>query len=68
MVFFQTSWRRRFGCGALAHLKGKGKTPFSTHLWVNKSLDMPIERFFVLLRIKQKGKLDQLGVEISSFE
>jgi hypothetical protein len=29
-----------------------------------KSLDMPIERFFASYRFEQKGKLDQLGIEI----
>jgi hypothetical protein len=33
-----------------------------------KPLDMPIERFFASLRFEQRGKLDQLGVEIGSFE
>jgi hypothetical protein len=32
------------------------------------SLDMPIERFFASLRFEQRGKLDQLGVEIGSFD
>jgi hypothetical protein len=31
-----------------------------------KSLDMPIERFFASMRFEQKGKLEQLGIEISS--
>jgi hypothetical protein len=29
---------------------------------------MPIERFFTSLRFDQWGKLDQLGVEIGSFD
>jgi hypothetical protein len=33
-----------------------------------KSLDMPIERFFASLRFEQRGKLDQLGLEIGSFD
>jgi hypothetical protein len=33
-----------------------------------KSLDMPIERFLASLRFEQRGKLDQLGIEIGSFD
>jgi hypothetical protein len=33
-----------------------------------KSLDIPIERFLASLRFEQRGKLDQLGVEIGSFD
>jgi hypothetical protein len=33
-----------------------------------KSLDMPIERFFASLRFEQRGKLDQLGIEMGSFD
>jgi hypothetical protein len=33
-----------------------------------KSLDMPIERFFASLRFEHKSKLDQLGIEIGSFD
>ena len=28
---------------------------------------MPIERFLASLRFEQRGKLDQLGIEIGSF-
>jgi hypothetical protein len=33
-----------------------------------KPLDIPIERFLSFLRFDQKGKLDQLGLEIGSFD
>jgi hypothetical protein len=33
-----------------------------------KSLDMPIERFFASLRFEQREKLDQLGNEIGNFD
>ena len=33
-----------------------------------KSLDMPIERFFASFRFEQRGKLDKLGIEIGSFD
>jgi hypothetical protein len=33
-----------------------------------KSLGMPVERFFASLRFEQRGKLDQLGIEIDSFD
>jgi hypothetical protein len=33
-----------------------------------KSLDMPIERFLASLRFEQRGKLDQLGIEIGSLD
>jgi hypothetical protein len=33
-----------------------------------KSLDVPIERFIASLRFEQRGKLDQLGIEIGSFD
>jgi hypothetical protein len=38
-----------------------GDTPFDL-------LDIPIGRFFASLRFEQRGKLDQLGVEIGSFD
>jgi hypothetical protein len=33
-----------------------------------KSLDMHIERFFASLRFEQRGKLEQLGIEIDTFD
>ncbi len=33
-----------------------------------KSLDMPIEQFLASLRFAQRGKLDQLGVNIGSID
>jgi hypothetical protein len=33
-----------------------------------KSLDMPIRRFFASLRFDKREKLDQLGIEIGSFD
>jgi hypothetical protein len=33
-----------------------------------KSLDMPIERFFASLHFEQRGKLDQLGIEVGTFD
>jgi hypothetical protein len=33
-----------------------------------KSLGVPIERFFALLRFEQRGKLNHLGIEIGSFD
>jgi hypothetical protein len=33
-----------------------------------KSLDMLIEQFLASLRFEQRGKLDQLGIEIGSFD
>ena len=33
-----------------------------------KSLGVPDERFFASLRFEQRGKLDQLGLEIGSFD
>jgi hypothetical protein len=33
-----------------------------------KSLEMPIERFLASLRFEQRGKLDQLGIEIGSID
>ena len=32
-----------------------------------KSLDINIERFFASIRFEQKGKLDQLGIEIGYY-
>jgi hypothetical protein len=46
---------------------GEGGSSFVQHR-PQKSLDMPIERFFASLRFEQRGKLDQLGVEIGSFD
>jgi len=46
---------------------GEGGSSFVQHR-PQKSLDMPIERFLASLRFEQKGKLDQLGIEIGSFD
>jgi len=32
------------------------------------SLDIPIERFFASLRLEQREKLEQMGIEISFFD
>jgi hypothetical protein len=34
----------------------------------NELLDVPVERFLASLRFQQRGKLDQLGVEIVSID
>jgi hypothetical protein len=51
--------------------KNKGKQ-FSQLSFVQhrpqESLDLPIERFFTSLRFEQRGKLDQLGIKIGSFD
>jgi hypothetical protein len=31
-------------------------------------LDIPVEQFLACLRFEQRGKLEQLGVEIGSFD
>jgi len=31
-------------------------------------LDVPVERFLASVRFEQRGKLDQLGIEIGSFD
>lgn len=37
-------------------------------LFEKKLLDVPVEQFLVSLRFQQRGKLDQLGIEIGSFD
>jgi hypothetical protein len=56
-------------------IMGKGLLPMPIHrdtIFVQhrpqKSLGMPIERFFASLRFEQRGKLDQFGIEIDSFD
>jgi len=39
--------------------------PFSIYLMEHVSLDTTVERFFASLRFEQRGKLEQLGIEIS---
>ena len=34
----------------------------------NEPLDIPVEWFLSMLRFEQRGKLDQLGIEIGSFD
>jgi hypothetical protein len=46
---------------------GEGGSSFVQHR-PQKSLDMPIERFFASLRFEQRGKLEQLGIDIGSFD
>jgi len=38
--------------------------PFSTHLRIKVSGDMPVERFLPMLRFENKAKLGDLGIEI----
>ena len=38
--------------------------PFSTHIRSKEPFDMTIERFLASLRFKNKGKMDDLGLEI----
>jgi len=45
----------------------KVRVPFPP-LFEKELLGMPIERFFAILRFEQRGKLDQLGIEIGSFD
>jgi hypothetical protein len=54
---------------------GKAVRPCAYHKDVSfiqhrpqKSLGMPVERFFASLRFEQRGKLDHLGIEVGSFE
>jgi len=35
-------------------------------LKVTEPLDMPVGRFFASLRFEQRGKLEQLGIEITA--
>jgi len=43
--------------------RGKN-TPFSTHLSSKKPFDMPVERLLAMSRSENKGKLDDLGLEM----
>jgi hypothetical protein len=37
-------------------------------LFNKELLDMPVEQFLASLRFEQRGKLDQLGIEIGCFD
>jgi hypothetical protein len=37
-------------------------------LFEKELLDEPVEQFLTSLRFQQRGKLDQLGLEIGSFD
>jgi hypothetical protein len=43
-------------------------TPFSMHIKTSEPLDIPVELFLASLRYEQRGKLDQMGIEIDSFD
>jgi len=45
--------------------RGKS-TPFSTHLITNVPLDMPVEQYLSTLRFENRGKLDDLGLDIDT--
>ena len=54
--------------GALLTGEREKDVPFSNHLRGIEPLDMPIEGFLSSLRFEHRSKLDQLGVEIGSFD
>jgi len=41
-------------------------TPFSTHLRINESFDMPVEQFLAALRLENREKFEDLRLEIDS--
>jgi hypothetical protein len=41
-------------------------TPFSTQLWTKVPLSMPVEQLLSMCRFENKGKLDDLGLEIDA--
>jgi len=43
-------------------------TPFSTHLITNVPLDLPVEQYLSTLRFENSGELEDLGIEIGSFD
>jgi hypothetical protein len=43
-------------------------TPFSMHLKPFEALDGNVERFLASLRFEQREKLDQLRIDIGTFE
>jgi hypothetical protein len=48
-------------------IRERGKsTPFSTHLRINESFDMPVEQFFAALRLENREKFEDLRLEIDS--
>jgi len=61
-VFCTKSWGR---CFALVPLH---KDLSFVQQRPQKSLDIPIERFFASLRFEQREKLEQLGIEIGFFD
>ena len=47
---------------------GKAVRVLSRLFVENELLDIPVEQFFASLRFEQRSMLEQLGVEIGSFE
>ena len=62
-----TVWRSRVVDSDLYHKEVFDSGPI-TPLFEKELLGMPVERFFASLRFEERGKLDQLGVENSSFK
>jgi hypothetical protein len=60
-------WRSRVVDSDLYHKEVFDSGPI-TPLFEKELLDIPTERFFASLRFEQRGKLDQLGIEIGSFD
>ncbi len=64
------------GSGRLAQLvralplQGRGHEfeSLTAHSFEKEPLDMPVERFLASLRFEQRSKLDQLGIEMDSFD
>lgn len=57
-----------FLTGERANYPGIANVPFSMHLRSNELLGVPLEQFLASLRFQQRGKLDQLGIEIGSID
>ena len=54
-------------CRHYINLKSSVRVLFRP-LLKNELLDLPVEQFLASLRFEQGGKLDQLGIEIGSFD
>ena len=52
----------------LNHGEGGSEQVRFRPLCKNELLDMPVEQFLASFRFDQRGKLDQLGINISSIE
>jgi hypothetical protein len=68
LIYFFPKRSSKASCSAIIRASDSRRNWVRVQYRPQKSLGVPVERFFASLRSEQRGKLDQLGIEIGSFD